>query len=365
MPIAGHSPGHHWHPVIAVPVRNEEKRIANLLRALNDQSWCDDASDRLLVVLLLNNCTDRTREAVGDVVPSLGRLHVDLIDIDLPAPVAHVGTARRMAMERAAAACPPERGVILTTDADAVPDPDWIDATLRAIDRGADLVGGKLYGNRWEEERLGAAFNARAAAAASYAMHCDRLAALIDPLDHDPWPRHSDHTGGSLAIRTEIYRAVGGLPPLPRREDLALVVAARAAGALLVHPLDVRVEVSARLIGRARGGMADCLKAWLRAETEGLPLLVEDPVGLEARLQRRRAVRKLADLPPLARNTAAAALGIDPSTLAAGGEAPAPGWFVERFAPDEPDPEPSMPAGEAIARIQALIADYEGTMRAA
>lgn len=363
--MAGSSSQDAWHPVVAVPVRNEEKRIAALLRALDEQSWCRIAPTPLPVVLVLNNCTDRTRAVVETAASHRAHLRIDLIDVDLAPPFAHVGTARRMAMERAAAMAADGRGVILTTDADAVPDPDWIAATLRAVERGADLVGGKLYGNRREEARLGAAFNARAAAAAAHAMHCDRLASLIDPLNHDPWPRHSDHTGGSLAIRADIYRAIGGLPPLPRREDTALVVAARAAGARLVHPLDVRVEVSARLIGRAAGGMADCLKAWMRAETEGLPFLVEDPARLEARLKRRRAVRDLAQLSPIRQAAAAASLGIDPSALSVGGDPLSAAHLVERLAPDDLDPEANVPVAEAIARLCTLISDYEGTMRAA
>jgi hypothetical protein len=353
-----------WQPVVAVPVRNEARRIAALLRALNGQSWGQGA-EQVPVVLVLNNCTDGTRTICEAALRDLPRLRAEVIDVDLPAASAHVGTARRMAMDRAAALCTRGPGAVLTTDADAVSDRDWIAATVRALDRGADLVGGKLTGNREEEERLGPAFNARAGAAAAYAAHCDRLAALIDPLDHDPWPRHADHTGGSLAIRTDLYRALGGLPPLPRREDLALVSLARAAGARLVHPLDVRVEVSARLIGRAEGGMADCLKAWMRAESEGRPHLVEAPARVEARLKRRRAVRDLVRLAAPARERAARSLGLDPRTLRDAPEGHAAGWLVERFAPDEPDAEATVPIGEALAAIGGMIATYEGTMRAA
>lgn len=353
-----------WQPVVAVPVRNEARRIAALLRALDGQSWARTAGT-VPVVLVLNNCTDGTRAVCEKALSALGRLRAEVIDVDLPSASAHVGMARRMAMDRAADLCAPGSGIVLTTDADAVPDHDWIAASVRAFARGADLVGGKLTGNREEEERLGPAFNARAGAAAAYATHCDRLAALIDPLEHDPWPRHADHTGGSLAIRADLYRALGGLPPLPRREDLALVNLARAAGAKLVHPLDVRVEVSARLIGRAQGGMADCLKAWMRAESEGRPHLVEAPARVERRLTRRRAVRDLAALAGPARDAAARALGLDPQAF---NEAPrdhAGAWAVERFAPDEPDAEALVPVGEAIATILGMIAVREGAMRAA
>ncbi len=50
-----------------------------------------------------------------------------------------------------------------------------------------------------------------------------RLEDLLDPPPHDPAPRHGDHTGASLAVPAALYRAVGGLPPLPCGEDNALV----------------------------------------------------------------------------------------------------------------------------------------------
>jgi hypothetical protein len=78
------------------------------------------------------------------------------------------------------------------------------------------------------------------------------------------------------------------MPPLPFREDLAFVERVCCAGYLLRHPLDVRVTVSARLDGRAAGGMSDCLKRWLAAEENGLPHLVEDPQTIVVRLLDRQ-----------------------------------------------------------------------------
>jgi hypothetical protein len=85
---------------------------------------------------------------------------------------------------------------------------------------------------------------------------------------------------------------VGGLPPLPFREDVAFVAKALAAGYRLRHPLDVTVSVSARRDGRARNGMADCLKGWIASEAAGRPHLVEAPQSTFARLaakQQRRS----------------------------------------------------------------------------
>jgi hypothetical protein len=175
-------------------------------------------------------------------------------------------------------------GVLLSTDADAVPDPNWIDATLRAVAGGAELVGGHIVGDKAEEAALGPGFVRRAARHLEYARLTDHLESLMLPVAHDPWPRHSDHTGASLAVRADIYAALGGIPPLPFREDVAFVDKALAAGYQLRHPLDVIVTVSARLDGRARGGMADCLKSWVEADTAGDSQLVQAPSSIFARL---------------------------------------------------------------------------------
>ena len=164
-----------------------------------------------------------------------------LIEAWYPPEQAHVGSARRLAMDGAVALAP-TRSVLLTTDADAIPRRDWIEANLRAIADGADLVGGHIIGNEVEEAALGAGFVRRATRHGYYANLMDRLISLIAPAPHDPWPRHSDHTGGSLAVRSEVYVAVGGMPPVSCREDIAFVTKVCNAGYRLRHPLDVQVR---------------------------------------------------------------------------------------------------------------------------
>ena len=110
------------------------------------------------------------------------------------------------------------------------PADSWVEANLKAIAAGADIVGGCIVGDPDEEARLGPGFLHRARLHARYGELRDELAALIDPLDHDPWPRHHDHTGGSLAVRSSVYRAVGGMDAVPFREDLGLRVQGQGCG---------------------------------------------------------------------------------------------------------------------------------------
>lgn len=352
-------------PAVAVPARNEEHRLPALLAALSRQSWIARAGRPLPVVVVLNNCTDGSRAVVERAAGTLPGLALEGVEIELAPAEAHVGSARRLALERALERCDGPNGILLTTDADAVPDVDWVAANLAAIARGADCVGGLLQGDPDEEARLGPGFAARAEAIATYAALCDRYAALVDPLAHDPWPRHHNHTGGSLAVRAQTYRAVGGLPALPRREDLAFVDRVCAAGGRLVHPLDVRVTVSARLSGRAEGGMADCLKDWVRAEAEGAPILVRDPHAWGGFVRRRRAIRGLVRLPAGERIALAAMLGLpaisyrdeDPEIHAAA--------LVAAHAPEEVDPPATMPVAPATAILRDMIRREEGAHRAA
>lgn len=349
-------------PVVAVPARNEAERIPALVEALGRQSWLRHGR-RLPVVVVLNNCTDRSAEALATAAARHDALDITALDVGFSPVDAHVGSARRLALETAwgqSGGSPST--VLLTTDADARPAVDWVEANLRAITDGADLVGGHIVGDVDEEERLGPAFLKLSSKHLRYAAMADRLAALVDPLPHDPLPRHCDHTGASLAVRGLVYAAVGGLPALPFREDLAFVSRVRAAGYRLRHAPDVRVQVSARLVGRAPGGMADCLRQWI-AEAEGhRPHLVEAPASTLRRLERRRMIRALAHADAATRRGTLHAFGL-PDALAV--DHAALSALVERLVPDEPDAQATTPVDLAIAEIERLVGEREGTRLAA
>jgi hypothetical protein len=342
---------------VAVPARNEAIRLPRLLDALARQTVHPRLVAPLDVILVINNTSDASAAVARAVAAAHPRLQLLVVDVTYPPERAHVGTARRQAMDLAAATAPD--GVILTTDADAVPAVDWIARTLDALRTGADLVGGRIVGEPEEEARLGPGFAHRAALHARYAALCDELAALIDPLDHDPWPRHHDHSGASLAVRAAIYRRLGGMDPLPFREDLGFVGKARAAGLRLVHPGDVVVTVSARTEGRAPGGMADCVRTWVREEAAMAPVLVESPGRVEERLRLRRALRDLSHDAPAARAL------LRGRGLACGDAARSVAALIEDYAADDPDAPATTPALVAMGDMEQRISRLRGDSYAA
>lgn len=241
---------------VCVPARDEVQRLPLLLRSLALQEGLP-AGTPPRVVVVANNCRDGTGDAVRAFVSEAGStLALRLIEIELAPAEAHVGTARRAALDAGAewlAASGAPDGVLLTTDADARLPPDWIAANLAALQE-AEIVGGRLV-----IDGETAADPARADLTARIERYWSGVRALedrFDPSPHDPPPRHGDHTGASLALRASLYRAIGGLPPLPKGEDNALVARVLEAGGRLRHCPRVRVHVSDRIAGRAEGGMA-------------------------------------------------------------------------------------------------------------
>lgn len=244
--------------VVAIPVRNEAERIEGCLSALAAQTGLE--ANSLGIVLFLNNCTDGTMQVVASVLP---RLSVPVRVIEGEFSGANAGWARREAMEAAASwlneggAGP---GVILTTDADSRVPPDWVASNLAAIASGADAVAGRIVLDEADAARLPAALHARGRLEGLYETLLVELESLIDPIPHDPWPRHWTTSGATLAVRLGAYRRVGGMPPLAAGEDRAFVSSLLSSDALVRHDPSVTVTTSGRLDGRAIGGAADTMR---------------------------------------------------------------------------------------------------------
>jgi hypothetical protein len=201
---------------------------------------------------------------------------------------AHAGSARRLAMEIADRLAPP--GIpLLTTDADGRAPADWLACNLFHLRRGIDAVFGRAVIDPVEAEHIPPALHQADARECAYAAALDEIAHWIDPDPDDPWPRHTEESGASIAVSRQAYRHSGGVPLVRLGEDRAFAAAIRRTGARIRHAPEVTVVVSGRILGRAEGGMADTIRRRLVAPDMELDAALEPVADRVARLERNSA----------------------------------------------------------------------------
>ncbi|CAH0999427.1 hypothetical protein LEM8419_00726 [Neolewinella maritima] len=253
---------------ITIPAKDEAGGIVATLRALHLQY--DPAGRRIPpthyeVIVLANNCSDRTAavaRSYGSQHPDFG-LHV--IEVDIPRDVASVGVARRLLGDLAVARLPPD-GIICTTDADSTVDRHWLYYTEQALARGAQAVGGRIM----VRQRAREGYRKIYLQDVTYRMLQTRLESSIDPCTQDPWPRHFQHFGPSIAVRKAAYLACGGMPAARCIEDIQLVWAMERIDIQVVHDPRIKVYTSDRESDRIDGiAFSHTLDEWVKMENEG------------------------------------------------------------------------------------------------
>ena len=284
---------------VVIPVHNEEAGIVQTLAALAaqvDLLGLPLERDRYEILVLANNCEDRTvslARRFAEAHPGL-RLHV--IDTVLPPPHAHVGAARRLVMDegcRRLGRLGRPRGVIASTDGDTQVQPDWVAAILREIARGADAVGGRIQASR--EELAGLDPGARLYYTRDLAYRTLRAAyeSVLAPDPFNPWPRHHHCFGASLAVTAAAYVAAGGMPAVHCLEDMHFCRSLERINVCVRHSPEVVVRTSMRRSGRVPVGLSGTLAIWARAAMKGEPWLVESAAAIERAMATRNLARAL------------------------------------------------------------------------
>jgi hypothetical protein len=149
----------------------------------------------------------------------------------------------------------------------------------------------------------------------------DEIASITDPDPFDPWPRHQQHSGASIAVKAATLRLAGGPPRIAAGEDRALVAKLARLDARIRHALHIKVTVSGRAHGRATGGMAETIKRRLQHRDWLTDASLEPTIDAYRRIltcARLRSARRDGE------NTQslAADLGINRQTLRAALQAP-------------------------------------------
>lgn len=274
---------------VVIPARDEAAVIERTLSALASQRTLSGLPldpSTFDVLVYANNCRDDTAAIVRAFAARRRAPRIFVAEETLAPAAAHVGAARKRAMDGAAVRYGVRGDAVLAaTDADTRPARDWVAQILAEI-AGADAVMGRIFVEPRDWNALPAHTRGMLRDEDAYQLALSRMHASLSPCAHDPWPRHWQRSGPSFALRVDAYRLAGGVPPVPVLEDIALYDALVDAGARIRHSPRVRVWTSGRTLSRASGGFGTRVADWSAGAADAV-LLVEHPADTVARLTGR------------------------------------------------------------------------------
>ena len=208
---------------IVIPVHNEEVWLASCLQAVLKAAASPKLRDEMVhTLVVLDSCTDDS----ACIAASFG---VQTLTVQ----ARNVGIARATGAQRCL-----DMGArwLAFTDADTLVSPDWL---ADQLDQCSDAVCGTVAVNDWSG-------------------HAPQLALHFKTSYNDAHGHRHIH-GANLGVSAQAYRDAGGFPPLACSEDVALVHALVACGALIAWSAAPRVVTSARKDFRAAGGFGATL----------------------------------------------------------------------------------------------------------
>ncbi len=263
-------------------------------------------------------------------------------------PQPNAGRARGAAMAMGLSVLGNTDGLLFSTDADSLPAPDWIVRGAAALEV-ADVAAGKVVRINGGEDRHQTRIEA----------YYDCLYAYRRRLDPVPWEAPDAHhfaSGANMAIRSGVYRALGGFKPLPSSEDATLLDDAARAGFRVRRDASMVVETSSRRDGRAANGLASAL----RSLDDGGVQWVAHPAAVawqaQAHALARRTFGIIAD--ESARTTLGAIIGVTGDhILGVARDCPNGEAFAMRVVPAAPMPAHPVTIEHAEAALRALDAD--------
>jgi hypothetical protein len=281
---------------VIIPAKDEATSLPATLAALAAQTTLGGQAlptGMVEVIVLANNCLDRTAAAVRQSARRHPSLVIHVAEVQLPRPQAHVGRARRLLLDEAALRL--ERtigptGVLLSTDADTLVASTWVAATLGEIETGAEAVGGRILTQTPAAVEPCPVRRIQLRDAA-YRVLLRQLEDKLDPCTADRWPCHHQHYGASLALTVRAYRQVGGLPAVPFLEDESLWQLLLQHDLPVRHSPHVQVYTSARRCGRVEVGLSWQLREWENLTEQQREPLVPCPHELVRVWHARRRLR--------------------------------------------------------------------------
>lgn len=179
---------------IAIPARNAAATLPRCLAAIAKQRGLGAA--RQQVVVIANDCTDDTA-----AIARAAAWEIDIIchETDLPRARANAGCARRLSMEMSADLTSTD-GILVSTDADAVADEDWLQSLLLALKPDVAAVAGRVSWNGGETSLLAGGNLERRYPAALAEIEALLAPKALAPLAHDGQPQQLVRAGTNFAV---------------------------------------------------------------------------------------------------------------------------------------------------------------------
>lgn len=268
---------------VVIPARNEAAHIADTLRSWAGQQRPDGSpvpASRYELVLVTNNCTDDTVAQACAFARTRPRLALTVLDVQLGAPQANVGSARALGGRYVLDRRPGDSAALFFSDADTLADPRLVYHLRRQFATpGVSAVGAYLA----TRSAVLGGYHQR------FLQYEAQLNAYLAQLANRP-VTHRYFSGAGMGVRINAYRAVGGIQPLAFNEDKQLRSALEARDFGIAYPTECVVHTSCRQVGRVSWGMSKQLAYWAARERQGLPLLVPHPGAAIARVDLRRAI---------------------------------------------------------------------------
>lgn len=231
--------------VVPIPARDEEERIAACLSSVLLAVHAAQRAGlvgQAQVAVAAHRCSDRTAALSRKILAQHPEVDAGVHE---HLTVTTIGEVRHTLIQHVTKSWP-EAGRaawVFNTDADSVVPADWITSVLaQAVATGASAVTGLVVLREW-----------RAGSAARAEYH-QIIARGLRPHGHD-------HVyAANFAVNLGAYRSVGGFPSVPVGEDAALLQRLKLAGWPILTATTPVVHTSARMPGRAQGGLGTLLQ---------------------------------------------------------------------------------------------------------
>ncbi|MGI4021164.1 MAG: glycosyltransferase [Janthinobacterium lividum] len=278
---------------IIVPARNEARNIRKTLDALRlqtDSNGIPINPQLYEVLVLVNNCSDQSFTIVQNYQKKYTAFPLHVAEIVLPPKKANIGFVRRLLMDEAYRRLTINenfKGIIASTDGDTQVDTCWVYHIMQEVANGCDAVGGRILTRR--NKNISRIYHLRDVA---YRSLLSQAEALIDPEDHDPWPRHFQYFGASMAVTCKVYHQVGRLPQVPYLEDNAFHQALQRMDIRIRKTPAVKVYTSTRMAGRVEVGFSEQLKKWSGYTKNGYTQEVEPVESCLTKFKSRQVLRQ-------------------------------------------------------------------------